>query len=849
MERAARSRRRAFYDARSFPEVFALRQHWPDICREARLVCATLSSRLESAIGPQYVVSLIPEPEDRTETVEELSRTARDLAPLTTRLVSDIGYVVSFAYSRIGPGGHIPSHEHWNPNVVAALCLQGGGHSHIVVGGERQDFQDGEIVVFDYTLPHESHNEGEIERLVLLMVISPKLARAGLGSRPALTTASTLVSVLQAAEAQLGAGDPQQVAAILSRLAAEDRSRPEVRLLAGRAALAQGDNAQAQRDFEAGLAAAPGHVQLLLALAQLQAQEGLIEPATLAYRRAVQVAPGIPAAQAGLGQLLLRRGDFDEAILCLAKAAVLDPGQAGAWLDLEEHLPRHPITQFGEVLQRALLIALRKEVIAPTQLPNTIALVVSTLPAIAQLAAWRQEGVLRTELERPAGRAALQQPLLLDLLVEVRWLGVETELTLRELRAWLLSSALAGASEHASELVPLAQALCAQCWHTDYAYYVSAQEESERQTLLAALQSAADWQHMQWLQALALSCYQPLSCLPDQAALRAYVATHGDATAKLLLRQQQTEPQRERELRSTLACCGTISDATSAAVQAQYEHSPYPRYTQLPDPLRATDHRAQPLRMAELVAHPQPRILVAGCGTGMHPLTTARLYPQAQVTGIDLSAASLAYAERKREEAGIHNLKLWQGDLLQVAELGQSFDSIECVGVLHHLRDPEQGLRALCAVLKPGGLLRLGLYSAQARRDIRTLRARLAAERLPTDDASLRSVRFQILNDPSSEEHRRIVHWPDFYALAECRDLLFHVQEHQFTLAQIADLLAGCQLQFLHFHFPSDRARAAYQARFPDDTAMTRLDRWSDLEAQITDLFAGMYQFWARKPS
>ncbi len=96
-------------------------------------------------------------------------------------------------------------------------------------------------------------------------------------------------------------------------------------------------------------------------------------------------------------------------------------------------------------------------------------------------------------------------------------------------------------------------------------------------------------------------------------------------------------------------------------------------------------------------------MLVAGCGTGLHPISCAILFPEMDVTAIDISAASLAYAKMKADHLGINNIKFKQADILAVSEWDKKFDIIESVGVLHHLKDPELGLRGLLKLLSPGG--------------------------------------------------------------------------------------------------------------------------------------------------
>ena len=82
--------------------------------------------------------------------------------------------------------------------------------------------------------------------------------------------------------------------------------------------------------------------------------------------------------------------------------------------------------------------------------------------------------------------------------------------------------------------------------------------------------------------------------------------------------------------------------------------------------------------------------------------------------------------------------------------------------------------------------------------------------------------------------------------MSGCRDLLFHVQEHQHTLPEIAAFLAGQDLQFLGFEI-DQRVLGAYVERNPEDPAGLDLERWHRFELDHPGLFAGMYQFAVQK--
>src|SRR5262249_36781836 len=129
-------------------------------------------------------------------------------------------------------------------------------------------------------------------------------------------------------------------------------------------------------------------------------------------------------------------------------------------------------------------------------------------------------------------------------------------------------------------------------------------------------------------------------------------------------------------------------------------------------------------------------ILIAGCGTGRHATQVAQLYPNARVLAVDISMPSLAYARRKTRELGLRNIEYVQAHILELGTIDRSFDRIESVGVLHHLAEPTSGWRVLVSLLRPGGTMRIGLYSELARRVVTEARARIAARgyRATVDD-------------------------------------------------------------------------------------------------------------------
>jgi 2-polyprenyl-3-methyl-5-hydroxy-6-metoxy-1,4-benzoquinol methylase len=216
--------------------------------------------------------------------------------------------------------------------------------------------------------------------------------------------------------------------------------------------------------------------------------------------------------------------------------------------------------------------------------------------------------------------------------------------------------------------------------------------------------------------------------------------------------------------------------------------------------------------------------------------------PNAAVLAIDLSRASLAYASREAAARGIDNIAFAQADLLRLADVDISFDMIECIGVLHHLEEPEAGLRALVSVLRPGGHIKIGLYSKVAREAIIRARARFAESGHDDDLDGIRAFR-EALIAAHDDTLSSLVKSRDFFATSEFRDMVMHVQEHQFTLPAIDAMLKRNGLKFLGFCSQPARSLLARMPARTAERSVRDLKVWHRLEIRNPDLFRGMYQF------
>ena len=140
--------------------------------------------------------------------------------------------------------------------------------------------------------------------------------------------------------------------------------------------------------------------------------------------------------------------------------------------------------------------------------------------------------------------------------------------------------------------------------------------------------------------------------------------------------------------------------------------------------------------------------------------------------------------------------------------------------------------------------MKIGLYSEMARQHIVEMRQEISKAGIGSSDAAMKSFRATVMAS-DLEHHKRILNSGDFYSLSTLRDLLFHVQEHRFTIPQIRNCLSELGLKFCGFesakivsHFKQTNTSAGD----PYD-----LDKWQTYEEANPRAFAGMYQFWCQK--
>jgi tetratricopeptide (TPR) repeat protein/2-polyprenyl-3-methyl-5-hydroxy-6-metoxy-1,4-benzoquinol methylase len=395
--------------------------------------------------------------------------------------------------------------------------------------------------------------------------------------------------------------------------------------------------------------------------------------------------------------------------------------------------------------------------------------------------------------------------------------------------------------------------LAQQCFINEYIFHQITIEKVRAQSLKAKLEEILKTGcNAPSSLVVVVGCYFPLHLVLGSELL---LKNDWRKEVKAVLIQQIEEPMSEENMQRSISLISEVDDSTSIKVQHQYEANPYPRWVSLPKESinkflnQYIVNKFPSSEFLKLSSDKHPEILIAGCGTGQHPIGTAQAIRGANILAVDLSLSSLAYAKRKTSQFGIQSIEYAQADILKLGTIGRTFDVIESVGVLHHLHNPFLGWDVLLSLLRPGGLMRLGMYSQIARQDVTKARHLFQSfgksfDKLVEDNIT--EFRRYLCRLPSQDQFDGLANSGDFYSTSACRDLLFHVQEHCMSLGMISRYISENDLTFLGFDI--DRIVISdYKTQYPNDIAATNLFQWDQYERKHPNTFKRMYQFWIQK--
>ena len=562
------------------------------------------------------------------------------------------------------------------------------------------------------------------------------------------------------------------------------------------------------------------------------------------FKNALKANPNNIDAHNNLAFNFKEQGNVEGSIIHLVEAIKRAPLNLSSYYNLSVILKEGiEFKQSIPILELIILELLKKNtIIRPIDISKTVISLIKNNEPIKVVLENYYSNKLNQNLNENISILA-NNTLLLKLLSLSPLLDLEFEGLLKKMRSLILYNIKDLDQNH--ENIEFCKALANQCFINEYLYEASIVDidlckklsKKIEMNLIKGIQPSI-------IQLLCLACFNPLYEYKWHEMLTV------PKELETIFNLQIFEVKKERYLENKIKCLSKISHDVSLKVRDQYEENPYPRWikTGLSYEQTSLDEFAHKTGIKfddrSFKNYDNLKILIAGCGTGQHSLLTSSRFKNSKIIAIDLSKKSLAFAKRKTEELGIENIEYYQADILDLKNTFSDFDIIESAGVLHHLEDPLSGWNSLNSLLKPGGMMKIGLYSQLARENIKLCQKEIKEMKLLPNRSDIKSFRNIIINS-EKEHHRNLTESADFFSLSEVRDLLFHVQEHTFTIPEIKEMLSKLGLIFCGFDNP--KIKKLFKKSFPENADIYNLDLWNDLENSDKNIFAGMYQFWCQK--
>ncbi len=587
----------------------------------------------------------------------------------------------------------------------------------------------------------------------------------------------------------------------------------------------------------------PNYVDAYYNIGVVLSDQSKIQESIVAYQKCISLFPKYPDAYVNMGLALRKQGEIEKSIEAFLIALEINPNHAEAMFNIGVSLKGVVFKKPNSNLQKVITSLLyKKTYVRPKDITEASISLLKFEPKFYKHLDMQNFSSLDFNFQEVI-RDLSKFPLFLKLMSVCPISDTNVEKLLEKLRTKLLMSI--NASAFSFEVLNFQSALAHQCHINEYIYNQSDEEEKALNTLEFSVRDSLNNKKQPRPQMiLCLASYKSLN---DYEWSNLFKVTN---ETKDVFTRQYLEPHQEAILRKNIPLLNKITDKISTKVKEQYELNPYPRWVNL-------KLRLKPAPISNIISELQlkifdnkirdvkaPEILIAGCGTGQHSIGTATRFKDSQVFAVDLSLSSLGYAKRKTEELGLHNIDYMQADILDLRKLDRQFDIIESAGVIHHMNDPFIAWRILKDCLKPGGLMKIALYSELARQNIVEMRKEISRLGLGSNNLEMKSFR-NMLFKSDKNQHKSILNSNDLYSMSTLKDLLFHVKEHRFTINQIQKCLSDLDLKFCGFE--ADTIVSNFKLTNPEKEDLYNLKKWEAYEEKNPNTFKGMYQFWCQK--
>jgi SAM-dependent methyltransferase len=194
-------------------------------------------------------------------------------------------------------------------------------------------------------------------------------------------------------------------------------------------------------------------------------------------------------------------------------------------------------------------------------------------------------------------------------------------------------------------------------------------------------------------------------------------------------------------------------------------------------------------------------ILVAGCGANQAAYLAFK-NPSAKVMAVDVSQPSLDHLQSLKDKHRLQNLEPRLLPIEELPALGLDFDLVVCTGVLHHMADPAQGMRALAECLRLDGVATVMLYAQYGRVGVDMVASIFQHLGMGQDDSSVQLVKDTLMAlAPDHPARTYVKSSPDIEADTGVVDTFLHGRQRCYTVPECIGLVESAGLVFQEWLF------------------------------------------------
>ena len=215
------------------------------------------------------------------------------------------------------------------------------------------------------------------------------------------------------------------------------------------------------------------------------------------------------------------------------------------------------------------------------------------------------------------------------------------------------------------------------------------------------------------------------------------------------------------------------------------------------------------------------KILVAGVGLGDDIINMAfflKKYKNTKLLGIDISSTALDICKKRIEKYDLNNIELIEMSLLDLnVNIHGKFDLIICIGVLHHLVNPVDGINSLKNVMEDDGFMNIMVYGKYGRTGIYQMQDLMKKINYNIHDypSKIRNFKNLYKQLPINNWFNLGEHLINDHNVSDegIVDLLLHCQDRSYSVPELYEWIDTCGLNIIEF---SPETRYKYKHTITD---------------------------------